>query len=69
MLLCPGAGLKGLRILSQYRFPACVAHRRLGYGLCLLCSQLIIQVVSREIARGRRMAALDMLRCATQDET
>lgn len=69
MLLSPGAGLKGLRILSQYRFPACVAHRSFGYGLCLLCSQLIIQVVSREIARGRRMAALDMLRCATQDET
>lgn len=69
MLLCPGAGLKGLRILSQYRFPACVAHRSSGYGLCLLCSQMIIQVVSREIAWGCRMAALDMLQCVTQDET
>lgn len=52
MLLSPRAGLKGLRILSQYRFPACVAHRSFGYGLCLLCSQIIIQVVSREIAWG-----------------
>lgn len=61
MLLSPGAGSKGLRILSHNRFPACVAHRSFGYGLCLLCSQIIIQVVSREIAWGRRMAALDML--------
>lgn len=52
MLLSPGAGSKGLRIPSQYRFPACVAHRSFGYGLCLLCSQIIIRVVSREIAWG-----------------
>lgn len=38
MLLSPGAGLKGLRILSQYRFPACVAHRSFGYGLSLMLS-------------------------------
>lgn len=52
MLLSPGAGSKGLRIFSHNRFPACVAHRSFGYGLCLLCSQIIIQVVSREIAWG-----------------